>query len=274
MAERTIVGVDFSGAETEGKTWLCEGKVRSPGQVTIERVQPVLRNDLAEFLYCVPFGTVVALDFPFSLPKVFLDSLDIRVPDMKQVWPRIAEMPFAAYKKACSGFGRHPKRKGDNYYNVSLSALNTRLVPMTYRGIELLNNLNSTRAERWWVPPLNFGEPPDDRITLLEVMPGAFLWSIGFDHSTVKGYKNAKDSLVTRNLVIDNLSEFAKRANVNVANLDDFRKGFKASDDLLDCVVAALAAASWATSKGLFLHPSSGELPDARLEGWIYAPRK
>ena len=266
------MGVDFSGAKTEGKTWVSEGRIVSPEHLFIDRVQPFLRADLAEFLRCAPLGTVVALDFPFSLPRVFLDSLGIRATDMRDVWPRIAEMPLDTYRKACKGFGWHPKRAGDNHYNVSMSALNARLVPMTYHGIKMLNDLHLSNPERWWVPPLDCGEPADDRITLLEVMPGAFLWSIGFDYATVKGYKTAKDSLDTRDDVIDRLPSRAGCGNINTKNLYDFRSGYRANDDLLDCVVAGLAAAAWVTNKQSFLHPSRGEQPDAKLEGWIYAP--
>ena len=274
MAERTIVGVDFSGAKAEGKTWVAEGRLLSNGHLTVDRVQPFLRDDLSEFLQDVPLGTVVALDFPFSLPRVFLESLSIRVPTMREVWPHIADMPLDIYIKACKGFGWHPKRRGDNHYSVSLSALNSRLVPMTYRGIKMLNKLNKSHPGRWWIPPLDRGEPPVDRITLLEVMPGAILWSLGFDRATVKGYKNAKDSLETRNHVINKLSGFARDAHIEILNLLDFRRVFRANDDSLDSVVAALAAASWATNRASFLHPLCDEHTDAILEGWIYAPKK
>ena len=270
MAEQTIVGVDFSGAKDEGKTWVAEGRLPSAGHLIIDRIQPFLRNDLLELLQHAPPSTVVALDFPFGLPKVFLESLGIHAATMKEVWHYIAAMSFNEYKNECKGFGTHPKRTGDKHYPVSLSALNSRLVPMTYRGIEMLHSLDKACLNRWCIPPLCSGEATVDRITLLEVMPGAFLSAIGLDWATVKGYKGA-DSLDARDRVINRLAAYEE---IKVTNLLHFRTGFRANDDCLDSVVAALAAALWASDRQLFLHPIGEELSDATLEGWIYAPKK
>ena len=272
-AERTIMGVDFSGAKVEGKTWVAKGCLSSDGQMAINHVQPVLREDLIDILTNVPVATVVALDFPFGLPRVFLESLNYEslnfdFKTMKSVWPRISEMGLADYRQRCKAFGWHPKRAGDSHYPVSMSALNTRLVPMTYHGIRMLHGLDQESPDRWWIPPLDCCGSPDDKVTLLEVMPGAFLRAIGFDHATVKGYKDAKAALETRDHIIGNL---AACANVKLPNLADYRWGFRANEDCLDAVIAAIAAASWALGTP-FLHPTEAELMDARLEGWIYAP--
>lgn len=270
MAERTIIGVDFSGARAEGKTWVSEGRLLSDNRLTIDHVQPFLRDDLSEFLQEVPLGTVVALDFPFGLPKVFLESLGIHVDTMKEAWHYIAAMSFNEYKNECKAFGTHPKRTGDKHYSVSLSALNSRLVPMTYRGIEMLHTLDKACLNRWCIPPLDSVDAPTDRITLLEVMPGAFLSAIGLDWATVKGYKGT-DSLSARDRVINRLADYEE---IKATNLLHFRTGFRANDDCLDSVVATFAAALWANDRRPFLHPIGEELPDATLEGWIYAPKK
>ena len=62
-------------------------------------------------------------------------------------------------------------------------------------------------------------------------------------------------------------------ANVRLPNLTEFRWGFRANEDPLDAVIAAVAAAAWALETP-FLHPSQDEVADAQLEGWIYAPQK
>ena len=269
MAERTIVGVDFSGAQAEGKTWVAKGHMPSTEHLIIDSVQPILRNDLLELLPNLPPTTVVALDFPFGLPRVFLESLCVHENTMKDVWQHITSMSFDKYKKKCKNFGTHPKRTGDKLHSVSMSALNIRLVPMTYHGIKMLHKLDEAHTNRWWIPPLDSGEMPADRIALLEVMPGAFLRSIGFDYKTVKSYKNAEGALDTRDYVINHLSAYS---GMKMPNLLDFRWGFRANDDPLDSVIAALAAASWTRNRDDFLHPKHCELADARLEGWIYAP--
>ncbi len=265
-----VIGVDFSGAKAEGKTWVAEGHLPSTGRLIIDCVQPILRNDLLELLQSAAPSTVIALDFPFGLPRVFLESLSIHANTMKDVWPHIVDISIDRYKDKCKSFGTHPKRTGDKLYSVSISALNSRLVPMTYRGIEMLHNLHKAHANRWCIPPLDSCEIPADRVTLLEVMPGAFLWSIGFDRATVKGYKNAADSLNTRDDVIKKLCEYAE---IKIPNLSGFRWGFRANEDCLDSLVAAIAAAKWAQNPDYFRKPDTDELADAKLEGWIYAPR-
>lgn len=283
MAERTIVGVDFSGAQTDGKTWVAEGRLLSGEQLLLDHVQPILRKDLRQFLQSCNTSTVVALDFPFGLPRIVLESLKLsqnwpmqNLNNMRDVWPLIARMGLDDYKVECKKFSRHHKRTGDKHYSVSLSVLNSRMVSMTYRGIELLHELHEECPDPWWIPPLDLGETPVDGITLLEVMPGAFLWSIGLDYSTVKSYKG-KDSLDTRRAVIDRISEHAEE-ELRIPNLNDFRWGLRANDDCLDAVVAAVAAGLWAKDKARFFRPEDNPEPamlkDAQLEGWIYAPKK
>ena len=280
MAERTVVGVDFSGARAEGGTWITEGRIASSGDLIIERVQPIRRVDLHTFLIGAPQGTVVALDFPFGLPIEVLESffkdLDLSNAIMADVWPLIGAMTREEYETKCrelvSRTHKHPKRTGDHRHTVSMSPLNVRMIPMTYHGIELLNSVHQANPDLWWVPPLDPGPTALERVTLLEVMPGAFLRRLGFDTQTVKGYKNASDSLLNRERIIAELSSRARYAKVNVLNLSDFRWGIKAIDDCLDSVVAAIAAASWAGNQSVFRHPEPEEMKDARLEGWIYAP--
>ena len=275
----TIIGVDYSGDQGDHKTWVTCGRLDDSG-FTLDRSYPILRTDLCELLAAIEPPAVAALDFPFSLPKVFLKALGINANTMKGVWPHIANMPLGSFKNPnagtyrarCSNFGTHPKRIGDNHYPVSMSALNTRLVPMTYHGIKMLRKLDREHQHHWWVPPIDQGQSPTDRITLLEVMPGALLSSLGLDFTTVKGYKNAANALATRDMVINRLARHAKET-LGMANLLDYRLAFRASDDCLDSVIAAVGAAMWAQNRDRFHHPSDVELLAAQLEGWIYAPK-
>ena len=283
MAERTVVGVDFSGAKDEGKTWVAKGRLISQDQMTIDLVHPITRNDLAEFLQDALPGTVVALDFPFGLPKAFLESLDIGGPTIRDVWPQITAMSLDEYWDKCKAFGSHPKRICDKLHPVSMSALNSRLVPMTYHGMGMLHSLNEQHPDRWHIPPLVPGTRSNNLVTLLEVMPGALLASIGFDHATVKGYKNAANSEANRDKIINNLSAYlsdnakldSDNAKLDISNLRDFRWGFRANDDSLDAVIAAINAALWAKNQTRFQQPegdSDAAVPkDVLLEGWIYA---
>lgn len=279
----TIIGVDFSGAQDEGKTWIARGSLTDGGKMILNIVHPIRREDLHDLLLDVPTPAVVALDFPFSLPSVFLNQLRIRTNTMNGVWPHIANMPLGSYqnpnvgtyRQRCSAFGTHPKRTGDECYTVSMSALNTRLVPMTYHGIKMLDRLSTAQRSRWWIPPRDIGPAPVDKVVLLEVMPGALLWAIGLDYGTVKGYKGATGALDTRERVINRLSEYAE-VELGIQHLPDWRLGFRANDDSLDAVVAYVAAALWTIDENLFHRPEdhrdAAVLQAARLEGWIYAP--
>ncbi len=275
MAETQILGVDFSGAVADDKTWLAEGRLSSTECMIIDRVQPILRDDLLVLLKEVPESTVVALDFPFGLPKVFLEAESIQADTMADVWPKIAGMALNEYKRKCRNYGTHPKRTGDKCYSVSMSALNSRLVPMTYYGITMLYKLDAECRDRWWIPPLHSGAAPPNRVTLLEVMPGAVLHSsMGFDYAIAKGYKNATGSLAARHTIVEGLSQ---SSSLEISNLKDFRWGFRANDNCLDAVIAAVAAALWAKNQTSFCRPEDyaddAVLKSARLEGWIYAPR-
>ena len=265
----TSIGVDFSGAKNEGKTWVAFARLEHGTDLLFDRVQPFRRDDLYDYLATdVATPAVVALDFPFSLPAPFLNSLKICADRMDDVWPVTHRMSLEAYRDQCKNHGTHPMRTADDCHPVSLSALNTRLVPMTYYGMQMLHKLATTRPKRWWIPPLNCGTAPDDRISLLEVMPGAFLSSIGLDYMTVKRYKSNLD---VRDDVIRALTAYTRKA-MATTNLEQYRPGCRANDDCLDAVVAAVAAAVWAQDCSRFRHPTDAERAKAQLEGWIYAP--
>ena len=274
----TIIGVDFSGAQDERQsgTWVAQGRLEDNGALLLDSVYPILRDDLYNLLITVEPPAVVALDFPFGLPNVFLKALRIYTNTLQGVWSRAHRIPFDQFGHECTNFDTHPKRVGDQCYPVSESALNKRLVPMTYRGIEMLHKLTTARPNRWWIPPRDSGDTPPDRVTLLEVMPGALLYTIGLNRSTAKGYKKAKDALKTRCRVINRLLEYAE-AEFEAVNLVEFRRGCIANADYLDAVIAIVAAALWARNEDDSLHrPEDHENPAvleaARLEGWIYAP--
>lgn len=50
---------------------------------------------------------------------------------------------------------------------------------MTDEGIRLLHRWREEHPRCWYVPPLEPPAPPDRTVTLLELMPGAFLKAVG-----------------------------------------------------------------------------------------------
>ena len=278
----TIIGVDFSGHRDDRNTWMASGNLIGDDSLVLDGVQPVRRDDLYAFLENVPTPAVAALDFPFGVPRAFADFLSGESParDMTDVWQTVSGLTsaefvtkrdqFVAQRPDLPLFQREPKRAGDlAHHRESYSPLHTvnpNMLPMTYEGIRMLQRWRQERPDRWHVPPMEPTGSATDRVTLLELMPGALLKSIGLPY---KGYKKGRAALAKRDAILGGLAE---ASGVNLPNLDRVRMACRANDDCLDAVVAAVGAAAWATDASRFHHPNSDELADAELEGWIYVP--
>ena len=283
-----IVGVDFSGAKSDNATWVTRALLEGPG-IRILSCRPVRRADLTEFLASLPGETVAALDFPFSVPVEFARFWQPGAGEMLALWQMAADMEFEDFlsmrDEFCSEWGE-PMRRGDLYFPECYSCLhkfNPNMVPMTFRGMQMLHHLWNAGCR---VPPLE--DAGRTGPLLLESMPGAVINALALPH---KGYKNGKQQLELRLRVLDGLEE---RSGVPIANLADFRDQCMESHDCLDSLVAAVAAALWTKDPSMFRRPGDTEdetpslprrqaspaamvmreLDAARLEGWIYAPRK
>ena len=279
----TIIGVDFSGHRDDRNTWMASGHLDTDGSLLLDSVQPVRRDDLYHTLANVPPPAVAALDFPFGVPRAFAEFLSRKgLPrDMADVWQVVSALTAAEFIDGRDEFVNHqphlplserePKRAGDlTHHRESYSPLHTvnpNMLPMTYEGIKMLQRWHDEQPSRWHVPPLEPTGPPSDRITLLELMPGALLKSIGLPY---KGYKKGRSALERRDQILGALAEASQ---VDLPNLDRVRMACRANDDCLDAVVASVGAAAWASDPSRFHHPSRDELADAALEGWIYVPR-
>lgn len=280
MAATKIIGVDFSGAQADNKTWVAQGRLDDAGVLRLDSVQPMIRADLHDLLTTVKPPAVAAMDFPFGVPQSFIGYLNLNAPTMTEVWNHFGNIAFERFDADREAFIEvrrengerplEPKRAGDRIYPESLSPLNRRIRPMTYHGIAMLHRLYHANPQRWHVPPLNPGAAPDHTVTLLEVMPGAFLNTIGFVTAITKmpGYKNSAQAIPNRDRILAGLSE---NSGIPLPNLATVRNGCRANDDCLDAVIAAVAAAAWAKDPSQFRHPQPDELAMAQLEGWIYA---
>lgn len=271
----TIIGVDFSGARSDKNTWLARGRLDTDGSLMLESAQSIRRDDLYCLLADIPVPAVAALDFPFGVPAQFASFLSPRrLPsDMPGIWKIIASITADEFIRERNRFVMQhgePKRAGDQKYHPEsyspLHAVNPNMLPMTYQGIRLLRRWHEEQPHRWWVPPLPLATSDDLVVTLLELMPGALLKSLGLPY---KGYKRGRDSSNRRSGILGNL---AATSGVMLPNLESLRADCMANDDCLDSVVAAVGAAMWAQNPDRFRHPTGDELPDAQLEGWIYVP--
>ena len=293
-----IAGVDFSGAAPDNNTWLAQGWL-SDGTIELESCARVSRAEVAAVLEDSPDGTVASLDFPFSVPRDFaeywISECRFTPSLMPGLWRAAAEMDYTEFlamrDSFVVGYGES-KRLCDRAFPECYSCLhkaNPNMVPMTFRGMQMLDSLWGVGCD---VPPLpsqNMG-----KAVLLEAMPGAALRALGLHH---KGYKNGVRALELRRQII---SELPQRSGIAISNLGEFEERCLISHDCLDSVVAAVTAALWATDPGLFWRPedpvssvqsvypskpkksyNTSELPvfegaagldEAIWEGWLYAP--
>ena len=294
----TIIGVDFSGAKADNKTWIAWGSLPVDGALQLNGAENISRAKLYELLENIPAPAVAAMDFPFGVPKSFAARLCAgHAPtSMSDAWQAIANMSqeyfiaarnqfVADYKDApgsgvaplpvrtlycCSG---EPQRVGDaKYLSGPFSPLHNAtpsMPPMTYHGARLLQSWhNKTASGRWHVPPMEATASPEHTVTLLETMPGAFLQICGLPSRRYKG-----TSISNRMMRGNILEGLPPRSGWSDLDLSVVRANCIRNDDCLDAVVAFVCAASWARCQDHFHHPTDDELADARLEGWIYVPK-
>ena len=281
-SETTILGVDFSGAKSDKNTWVTRGTL-SGNSLEISSCEPTPRAELAILLGSAPKNTIAALDFPFSVPKEFASYLLPSAEDMPELWNATANMEFQDFMALRDGFvleHGEPYRRGDLYFPECYSCLhkaNPNMVPMTFRGMQMLDGLWRSGCR---VPPLPNGTRTGP--LLLESMPGAALRALGLPF---KGYKKGQNALSLRRQILDGLGTMS---GVGLPNLSRFRDYCLESDDCLDSVAAAVAACLWNKDPTMFRLPQDGpgdvsrrggtpnpnenELRTAQLEGWLYAP--
>ena len=285
-----ILGVDFSGAQTDRNTWLARGSLRDE-ILSLNSCRPVSRAELTDELAKCAGPTVAALDFPFSVPREFArfwqpEGAPI-FETMPDLWAAAASMDwndFSALRDAFVARYGELKRSCDPPESYScLHRVNPNMVPMTFRGMQMLHRLwAGNTANPMSAPPLPDRSRPDrsrpDRsrpdlgpdTVLLEVMPGAVLRRMGLPF---KGYKNGARAPALRRQILEDLPQ---KATPVIVSLAEMRELCLAHHDGLDAVVAAIAAALWAIDPSRFPAPPTKDHPDydpaVLLEGWLYAP--
>ena len=165
---------------------------------------------------------------------------------------------------------KQPMRLTDRYCAGSISTLNKRMFAMTFRGMQMLHLIYSPEPSGFCILPMTEGNHA--KPVLLETMPGLVLSAMGLPYWSYKG----KDETSKRNraCIWENLGS---RSGIEITSekklkLDD---NVKKSDDCLDSVVAAVAAALWHIDQDIFHCPPMQDRPrrDAILkEGWLYTP--
>lgn len=269
-----IIGVDFSGAKSDRNTWVATAVLDS-ATLRLDSSRSVSRDELAVLLRETAGPTVAALDFPFSVPESFARFWQPQADAMPDLWEAAAAMTFEDFlllrDKFVAAHGE-PKRLADTFHPECYSCLhkvNPNMVPMTFRGMQMLHRLWPLGCE---VPPLprkeSRGRP--DAPLLLEAMPGAALKALGLP---CKGYKTGRRTTELRHRILDGLDRLAEP---RLSGLEPLREVCLDNHDCLDAVVASLVAAMWVLDRGLFRCPAEPGQPAydpvVMLEGWLYAP--
>ena len=63
-----ILGVDYSGARTDDRTWMTRGFM-DRGNLVLQDCRMVRRAELADMLVSLDQGSVAAMDFPSRCPR-------------------------------------------------------------------------------------------------------------------------------------------------------------------------------------------------------------
>ena len=271
-----IMGVDFSGAKGDNNTWVSAGTLED-SSLTVESCARISRVELTGALANCEGPAVVALDFPFATPKPFVDFWVPGAQTMPELWEAAAALEYEEFLDLRDEFVAvlgEPKRTCDPPESYScLHMVNPIMVPMTFRGMQMLHRLwSASTVSPVGVPPL----PEPSRtgggpaVELLEVMPGAVLRRLGLPF---KGYKGGARAAERRAIIAE---ELPLRSLPITLEFGEFKELALKSHDALDSIVAAVAAALWAIRPELFPQPPREGEPDfdpvVLLEGWLYAP--
>ena len=284
MAERTIVGVDFSGAQGDNATWITKAVLQGE-TLEIKDCDRIKRRILTEYLESLmdDADAIVAMDFPFSVPQKFAEVLVHNPSTMPDVWNAVANIKeYRQFDELRRKFVKHHgemTRKGDAHFGGPFSPLksvNPDMLPMTFHGMKMLNHL---WGKGFRVPPLR-SDSHRNGPTLLETMPGVLLRCFGLParNYKTKNKTNQGHPENNREIILVGLEQkFGQFLHINPRDRE--RKKCWNNADCLDSFVAAIGAALWAMNQSHFLIPresipQSEELDYAQLEGWIYAPKK
>lgn len=263
----TLFGVDFTSAPTRRKPITVARGTRAGAVLRLDGVAAC--TDFAAFdaVLATPGPWLGAFDFPFGLPRAFVDALGLG--------RTVAEVSAAVHARCAvrmdfralvDGWGRGlPHRVTDLALGEGLrstSPLQTRYVPVGFMWFEGLSRL---LAAGLTLPGLHAGDPA--RLAL-EGYPGALA------HALIgrRSYKNsdAADRLIARKDLVDALEQgrVAETPRLKLSHAQRDALVADAAGDRLDAVLC-LVQAAWAQ-----LQPGHG-LPAGidPVEGWIVGAR-
>lgn len=282
-SERIIAGADCSGSkEVPNETWIAVGTLTGAG-LEITQVSKIGMHTLGTELSKIQNLTAAGLDFPFSLPREFLDFLSEKAERSSfQEWQEVVEhlifMPLEVFQEHIQRFKKEPKRYTDKITLVpGLSPLHKgypAMVQMTWHGMRTLASLN---PEKFCVLP--FQDVAAGKCSLLEVYPRTVLKCLGLPDTGYKSKdKKDKDKMQSaRHKLLQGLISAKERTRNSAPKLvlpQKLEHLVVDSDHAFDALVACYATAMHAHDAGVFADPFSCDSVDVLIEGWIYEPCK
>ena len=282
-----IIGVDFSGSKKNNTTAVTSAVLRNnilqvtdchPLESKLDSAESLLRK-LLEGLHK---DSVVAMDFPFSIPKdaaaLFPEPFIPGFATMPDLWRTATEIDdldkFAKLPpvKDHATTMRHGDKqlKNPNPIPPLKAAGNPTLLHMTFHGMKMLHRLREAHPRSFHIPPLSRGGRTGP--VLLETNPGTVLSNLDLHYKSYKGKRKGVGK--KRNEILTGMKTIR---GLTLRMAPEFRYECLANDDCLDSLVAAVVAALWkkdkSKGKSTFRTPSKSQLSDAKLEGWIYVPK-
>jgi Protein of unknown function (DUF429) len=263
-----LIGVDFSSAPTKRKPVTVARGQRSGAVLRLERVDRLATLADFEAMLREPGPWLGAFDFPFGLPREFVDSLGLGSSTsavITELQHRCANrMAFRALVDAWGNTrpaGRRLIHRAADSAMPGISSsspLQTRYVPVGFMYFEGLSRLVAAGVS---IPQMSDG---DMARVALEGYPGL----LAFELIGRRSYKNAAtaDRLIARKDIVDALEQGRTRLGFRLklghaqreALVDD------ASGDTLDAVLC-LAQAAWCVAQAGYGLPAAFD----PVEGWI-----
>ena len=282
MAEEAtkIIGVDFSGAITNDKTWVCEGIFHGK-TLCVESCLPITREDLAGKLSSMREPMIAAMDFPFGLPMAFVKKKYPSESKGTGVWSISRDDSlWTKFEEFAGEFNGNRFRLCDETLNKKIKAAGVNsplatsprnMLSMTFRGMQMLHRL---KRKGFKILPFDDCSSIISERLLMEVMPGATLRALQLNlpYKIDNTEEKARNSRKNRAEILFGLPN---RSRINVHNIEQFRAFALNFDDCLDAIVAAVTAAMWLKSSKQFILPPQKNDPKfkrVQSEGWLYAP--